>query len=84
MLWASCLCSTATDPVRLEPVLGNQRSHCNEAHTPQQRGAPAHHNQRKPMHRNKDPAQPKKRQRAFVISHSVGWKADLGLTRLEI
>ena len=55
-----------------------------EAHTPQQRGAPAHHNQRKPVHRNKDPAQPKKRQRAFVISHSVGWKADLGLTRLEI
>ena len=30
-----------------------------EARAPQQRAAPAHRNQRKPRHRNKDPTQPK-------------------------
>ena len=49
-------CCGATKPMllsprTLEPVLCNKRSHCNEK--------PAHLNERKPMHSNEDPAQPK-------------------------
>ena len=37
------LCATTTEPARLEPVLHNERSHCNEKH----------------VHCNEDPIQPK-------------------------
>ena len=33
-------CATTTEPARLEPVLHNKRSHCNEK--------PAHHNEGQP------------------------------------
>ena len=44
-----------------KPTLHNKRTHCNEkpAHRTW-RAAPAHHNQRKPMHSNKVPAQSNK------------------------
>ena len=62
----------ANEPQLLSPCAATSEAHRPRAHTPQQdkppqwealtlqqRVAPTHHNQRKPVHSNRDPVQPK-------------------------
>ena len=53
------LCTTITEPMCLEPMLCNQRGHCNEKLEHCKSSPCAHNRQRKPTQSNKDTVQPK-------------------------
>ena len=58
LLWEDSMCHGATKP-ECHSVPTTRKDSQWEVHAPQQTVAPAHHNERKPEHSNKDPAQPK-------------------------
>ena len=58
LIWEDSMCHGATKP-ECHSVPTTRKDSQREVHTPQQTVAPAHHNERKPEHSNKDPAQPK-------------------------
>ena len=57
--WGNSPCTATTEPMCLEPVLCNKRSHRD--------AKPSHCNWRKPMGSNKDPVQPKTNKQNTVL-----------------
>ena len=57
--WGNSPCAATTEPMCLEPVLCNKRSHRN--------AKPSHYNWRKPMSSNEDPVQPKTNKQSTVL-----------------